>query len=80
MSRCGADSFELRRFYAWSLSPGSVSGFDAERRYFVKCDKETTTHKRHQQRHRQHHCWFRAAQAREFVVIKIQQMAGQIEV
>ena len=50
-------------FMMCAVPPGRVPGHQPEGAFFVKCDAETTTAGRPQQRHRQHRGRLRAAEA-----------------
>ena len=58
---------------------GAFQGKTPREAYFVKCDKRDHHAERYQSRHRQHRGGFAPLKPAEFVIIKIQQMAGQIE-
>ena len=76
----GADSPERRRVHARPVPPGRVPGQSPRDAYFVKCDRETTTQNDINLGIVNILVGFAPLKPAEFVVIKIQQMAGQIQV
>jgi phage tail sheath protein FI len=58
---------------------GAFQGSSAREAYFVKCDKETTTQNHINLGIVNIHVGFAPLKPAEFVIIKIQQMAGQVE-
>jgi phage tail sheath protein FI len=75
----GADPAEPRRLHARPLPAGSLPGHDAADAYFVKCDRETTTQNDINRGIVNIVVGFAPLKPAEFVVIKIQQIAGQIQ-
>ncbi len=59
---------------------GAFQGSSAREAYFVKCDKDTTTQNHINLGIVNIHVGFAPLKPAEFVIIKIQQMAGQVEV
>ncbi|HEX7956403.1 MAG TPA: phage tail sheath C-terminal domain-containing protein, partial [Pyrinomonadaceae bacterium] len=59
---------------------GAFQGSSAKEAYFVKCDKDTTTQNHINLGIVNIHVGFAPLKPAEFVIIRIQQMAGQVEV
>ena len=76
----GADPPERRSLHAQPLPPGRLPGYRRRSEaYFVKCDKETTTQNDINLGIVNILVGFAPLKPAEFVIIKIQQMAGQIQ-
>ena len=75
----GADPAKRRRVHAQPVPPGRIPGATPREAYFVKCDKETTTQNDINLGIVNIVVGFAPLKPAEFVIIKIQQMAGQIE-
>ena len=58
---------------------GAFQGTTPAEAYFVKCDKDVNPQRSGRPRHREHRRRVRALKPAEFVVISIQQLAGQLE-
>ena len=76
----GADPAQRRRVHARPVPPGRVPGHRRPRdAYFVKCDAETTTQNDIDLGIVNIVVGFAPLKPAEFVIIKIQQIAGQIQ-
>ena len=75
----GADPAQCGGLHAQPFPPGAFQGLKPEDAYFVKCDAETTTQNDRDLGIVNIEVGFAPLKPAEFVVIKLQQMAGQIQ-
>ena len=75
----GADTAERRFVHAQPVRQGAFQGKSPKEAYFVKCDSETTTQNDIDLGKVNVLVGFAPLKAAEFVIIQIQQIAGQVE-